>query len=216
MNEERESEPSDGAAPIDIFRAGVVVEAGLALVAAFLGWMVGFNPTATIELTREAIPEHLRAVGWGVVATLPLAAAMWLLERYPLGPVRGLRRLVDEQVRPLFASLTVEQMALLSLAAGMGEETLFRGLLQAGLAEWIGPPQGVWIALVVASIAFGLCHYLSTTYFVLTLLIGVYLGWLFLWTGNLLAPLVTHALYDFLALVYLLRWRRDEEAPAEE
>ena len=32
-----------------------------------------------------------------------------------------------------------------------------------------------------------------------------YLGWLWLASDNLLVPIVTHAAYDFAALVYLLR-----------
>lgn len=209
VNEEDpiEHDPTDEAPSIDIFRVGVILEAGLALVAAVVGWMVGFNPTATIELTRDALPGHAQAAGWGVAATLPLVLLMWLLDRYPVGPLKGFNRMVEEQVTPLFFNLTTEQMALLSIAAGMGEETLFRGLLQAGLADWIGSPRGVWIALAVASVVFGLCHFLTTTYFVLTTVIGVYLGALFLWTDSLLAPLVTHALYDFLALNYLVRGR---------
>ena len=33
-------------------------------------------------------------------------------------------------------------------------------------------------------------------------LIGLYFGGLRLWTGNLLAPIAAHAVYDFLALIY--------------
>jgi membrane protease YdiL (CAAX protease family) len=51
---------------------------------------------------------------------------------------------------------------------------------------------------------FGLAHPISTTYAVLASLIGIYLGFLFVATDNLLVPIVTHAAYDFLALVYLL------------
>ena len=42
-------------------------------------------------------------------------------------------------------------------------------------------------------------------------LLATAMGWcwgLFLVTGNLLAPIVTHALYDFLALLYLVRRTR--------
>jgi membrane protease YdiL (CAAX protease family) len=35
----------------------------------------------------------------------------------------------------------------------------------------------------------------------------LYLGWLWLASGNLLAPIITHGLYDFLALAYLTRRR---------
>jgi membrane protease YdiL (CAAX protease family) len=36
---------------------------------------------------------------------------------------------------------------------------------------------------------------------------GVYLGGLLLLTDNLLAPIATHAVYDFVALIYLTRSR---------
>ena len=35
--------------------------------------------------------------------------------------------------------------------------------------------------------------------------VGIYLGLLWLATGNLLVPIVTHGVYDFAALVWLLR-----------
>ena len=38
-------------------------------------------------------------------------------------------------------------------------------------------------------------------------LIGLYLGWLWLAVGNLLVPIVVHALYDFVALMYLVKVR---------
>jgi uncharacterized protein len=185
----------------------VLLEGGLAVVAAVIGWMVGFNPTETIRLEYDALADHARAVGWGLAAVVPMAVAVWVMDNYPIGRLRDFNRLVDERVRPMFAGLTVEQLALLSVTAGIGEEVLFRGLLQAGLAEWIGSPHGVWYGLGAASLVFGLCHYLDTTYFILTAIIGVYLGALFLWTDNLLAPITTHAVYDFLALMYLLRWK---------
>ena len=38
-------------------------------------------------------------------------------------------------------------------------------------------------------------------------LLGFYLGLLYLETDNLVVPMVVHSLYDFFALVYLVRWR---------
>jgi membrane protease YdiL (CAAX protease family) len=46
---------------------------------------------------------------------------------------------------------------------------------------------------------------LSATYAILAALIGLYLGLLLIWTGSLLAPAVAHGLYDFIALLYLVR-----------
>jgi membrane protease YdiL (CAAX protease family) len=105
----------------------------------------------------------------------------------------------------LFADLSMMQLALISLLAGFGEELLFRGVLQSALGDRIGPPWGIWMGLLVASVIFGMCHWLTSTYALLATLIGIYLGALLLLTGNLIAPIVTHALYDFVALVYMVR-----------
>ncbi len=207
--------PANQSEPVDLFRPGLLVELALALAAAVIGWAIGFNPTASIQLTSQGWPDLWRAAGWGVLATIPMAATVWLMDRYPLGPLREFSRVIEKRVMPLFRSLTIEQMAMLSFAAGVGEEMFFRGLLQAGLEHWIGVPHGRWIALAAASLAFGLCHYVTTTYFVLATLVGVYLGALFLWTDHLLAPMVAHALYDFLAMLYLLRWKKWPSAQQE-
>jgi membrane protease YdiL (CAAX protease family) len=48
-------------------------------------------------------------------------------------------------------------------------------------------------------------HPMTPAYAVLASLAGAYLGWAYLATENLLVPVLAHALYDFTALVYLLR-----------
>ena len=62
--------------------------------------------------------------------------------------------------------------------------------------------------LLAASVLFGLAHPITPAYAVLAAMIGVYLGWLWLaFDKNLLVPITAHALYDFLALIYLVRTR---------
>ena len=95
-------------------------------------------------------------------------------------------------------------MALIALSAGVGEEMLFRGVLQSSLGAWLGIGWG----LAVASILFGLLHPISIPYIFVTIAVGFYLGAEFLLTGNLLTVMVTHALYDFILMAYLLRIHR--------
>ena len=96
----------------------------------------------------------------------------------------------------------------IALLAGIGEELAFRGLLQGGLAHLIGGPTGMLVGLTAAAILFALLHWLSATYALLAGLIGLYLGWLLIVSGNLLLPMTAHTVYDFVMLVYLVRIRR--------
>lgn len=82
-------------------------------------------------------------------------------------------------------NLTTSELALISLMAGLGEEFFFRGAL-------IGP-----LGAILSSAAFALFHAVSFSYFVLALIMGFYLAGVYQWTGNLLAPVIVHALYDF-------------------
>jgi membrane protease YdiL (CAAX protease family) len=117
------------------------------------------------------------------------------------GPVRRLGDLVVEQLGPFLVTLNAAELALVAALAGISEEVLFRGIIQVGLT-WIVPP--VW-ALLLTSVAFGLVHFASRAYAVVAAVMGLYLGALFLMQGSLLAPIVTHALYDFVALIYVAR-----------
>ena len=61
------------------------------------------------------------------------------------------------------------------------------------------------VAIVVVGLLFGLAHSLSVTYFVTATLIGCYLGWLMQAYDDLVAPIVAHALYDFVAIAFIRR-----------
>ncbi len=182
----------------------VLFEGGLALAAVLAGWLFDHDPLLHIRWTWEA-------AGWGAAATLPLLVMMFGCARTALAPCRRMTQLVRRLILPFFRHATWIDLALVSLTAGLGEELLFRGLLQSIVTEWTN----VWIGLTIASVLFGLAHLITPTYGVLATLVGAYLGGLGLVCDNLLAPIVTHALYDFLALLYLLRTNDpDLEQPA--
>jgi uncharacterized protein len=175
-------------------RNAILFEGTLALVAIALGRLLPTQPW-------EQIGWNWLGVGWGLAACVPLLATMLGLRQLRIGPLGQLNRVVDEFVVPLFAGCTILDFALISLVGGLGEELLFRGLIQAALAKWLGAAAGI----ALASMLFGLAHIITPAYAALATMIGIYFGWLWLDTGNLLAPIVAHAVYDFAALVYLTR-----------
>jgi membrane protease YdiL (CAAX protease family) len=176
------------------FLVGVLFELALLVIA--LVWDLVFG---------ESILRHFR---WrpadalaGAISSLPLFVFfVWTLKS-KLQVFARHRQVLDSLVPRLFAGWPVWQWAAISLCAGVCEEVLFRGALQSGLATRVGSAP----AVIVVSLLFGALHLLSWTYGIIAGLIGVYLGVLFLVSGNLLAPVMAHAVYDFAAIFYFLK-----------
>jgi membrane protease YdiL (CAAX protease family) len=164
------------------------------LVALAVGAVVHVAPFATLSW-------NLRGLAAGVAATAPLLLLLAWCLRTLFGPIARLVRTVEERAAPLFAGETAATIAVVAALAGLGEEALFRGVMQTALLARIP----AWAAISLTAAAFGLAHALSLTYAVLAALVGGYLGWLHVASGNLLVPILVHALYDFVALRLLLR-----------
>nr|WP_252971577.1 CPBP family intramembrane glutamic endopeptidase [Marinobacter sp. DS40M8] len=79
---------------------------------------------------------------------------------------------------------------------------LFRGAIQGWLAQHTHDA----VAIVAASVLFGMVHYLSFTYFLLATGLGVVLGVAYALTDSLLLVMVWHGVYDMIALYCLRRF----------
>jgi membrane protease YdiL (CAAX protease family) len=178
---------------------GVLLEGGLALLALILGWLLGHPPLLGFSWS-------LRDAAIGGAATVPLLVLLLMAIRWPIGPLARIKRFIDEEVRPLLGPCSWLELALIALAAGVGEEMLFRGALQGALSRWLGPAPGI----ALASIVFGVLHPITPAYVVIAGMMGAYLGLVWFLNGNLLTVMVAHALYDFVALLVLLRTPRSE------
>jgi uncharacterized protein len=179
-----------------IIMFAVFFEGGLAPLSLLLGWWLGHNPLAQFAWSgTDAL--------LGALAAAPLVLIFLLLTfRWPIGPLRQIKMFCEEEFIPLLAGSSWSDMALIAFSAGVGEEMLFRGVLQSSLGAWLGIGWG----LVIASLLFGLLHPISIPYIVVTAVVGLYLGGAFLLTENLLTVIVTHSLYDFALMSYLLRY----------
>jgi membrane protease YdiL (CAAX protease family) len=106
-------------------------------------------------------------------------------------------RALAQRLASILGSLTPANVVVLALASGLGEEVFFRGALQ---------PR---VGLVLASLLFGLAHLVPRRELVpwagFAALAGVFLGALFDYTGNLLAPAIAHVLVNGVNLRWLSR-----------
>ncbi len=175
----------------------ILFEGSLIGLAGGLGRWFGIDPLAHCTWSPVSL-------AWGCAATLPMFALFLLSYRRPPGPFRHIKQLLLDTLGPSLAACRWYDLLLLGAVAGISEELLFRGVLQ---------PQ---LGLAASNVFFGLAHSISPLYAVLAGGMGLYLGWLLDATGNVLAPIVTHGLYDFLAFVVVARdYRRTtgESAP---
>lgn len=174
--------------------AGIISECALVIAAVVIGRLAGVH-------AFERFRFDALAVAYGVAATLPpLLLLRWCL-RTAWAPMRRLVALVEDRLGPELAGASTPAIVVLSLLAGLGEEALFRGVMQAGIAERFP----AWLGVAGAGLLFGVMHWLTLSYAVLAGLVGMYLGAVFLLSGNLLVPIVAHGLYDIVALSILAR-----------
>ncbi len=182
----------DGLRPFVFF---VLLEAGLAPTSLLIGWCFGYSPLNNFSWSGNAIVA-------GIAAALPMLIFLAVTLRWPIGPMARIRTFFDRELAPLLKECRWSDYLLISVAAGVGEEMLFRGLIQGGLSLFFGP----WAGASAAAVLFGLMHPVSMTYVVVATLLGAYLGVVWLVTGNLLSVMVAHGIYDFLALLILMSY----------
>ena len=145
---------------------------------------------ALFPLTEHLLRDCL--IG-AAAAAIPFALFVFTLsEKAKTIPLLGsMRRMVRGEIKAIFASATLVDICLISLWAGLAEELLFRGVIQA---KW---------GLLAASILFGTLHFVTPAYALLAMVIGFYIGLLHHFFQSLLIPIQLHCIYDFGALIYL-------------
>jgi uncharacterized protein len=144
---------------------------------------------------------------YALLLSLPMLGMLFFFDRSSWEPIAQFRREIDERIIPIFANVKLPDLALIAFFAGVGEELFFRGWLQSVLASRFE----AWLGILIASVIFGLAHYLSPTYAIYAGLTGLYLGVIYQVSGNLYIVMVIHVLYDFIALVYLVKKEKGEE-----
>ena len=175
---------------------------GLALLVEGMAFIIALVLARIWSIPLFPLTEHLlRDCLIGTAgASLPFVLFCFSLsEKAKAVPIiRSLRKTITDDIRTLFASTTFIDICLISIMAGLAEELLFRGVIQA---KW---------GIIAASILFGLLHSVTPAYILLATVIGFYIGLLYQVFQSLLIPIQLHCIYDFGALIYL-RYRVREQ-----
>jgi membrane protease YdiL (CAAX protease family) len=191
--------PALGQLPQSISMMFVVVVCALATVGTVL-WLCQLLPATSLSFgfVKPRLPQLLHAgAAWAVTMwaswAVPIkvdptdaayqasAAAFYSHHR---GVVDYLSDVVDS-----------------SIATPIVEETMFRGLLFAALAQWLP----AWLAVLISSLAFALWHHEPYRIVPLTIM-GLGLAYIYYRSGTLWAPIAAHAVNNWLALTITFVW----------
>jgi membrane protease YdiL (CAAX protease family) len=141
-------------------------------------------------LDLETTTAHLYSALLGLTLGLMSVAATLALVRKTTWA-----RTLHSELRPLASGLPPLGILALAVFSSLGEELLFRSVLQ--------PSTNIWIQALV----FGLAHQLPGkarfTWALWATILGVLFGALFQTTGSLLGPLVAHATINAMNLRFL-------------
>jgi hypothetical protein len=145
-----------------------------------------------------------RWLAWGVggyLAAVPLVTLTSLLNQQLLQGQGGGNPLLPILVESQDNAAKLILWSTVAIAAPFFEEFLFRGFFLPSLTKFLP----VWGAIAVSAICFALAHLNLADLIPLTTL-GLVLGFVYLRSRNLLAPMLLHCLWNsgsFLALVAL-------------
>lgn len=95
------------------------------------------------------------------------------------------------------AGLMIFNLLMIAVLPAVGEELIFRGIIQRGLTKQFGNPH---LAIWIAAALFSAIH-LQFFGFVPRLLMGVAMGYLLFWSGNLWYPIIAHFTNNALSVI---------------
>jgi membrane protease YdiL (CAAX protease family) len=132
-----------------------------------------------IALIFSSIPLVLFL--YSINKALPIPDYLRNMEAQATEAIKGL--LIMDHPGELMANLVI-----IALLPAIGEEVVFRGVLQRQVQRVIFP---TWLAILIAAAIFSAIH-LQFEGFLSRWLLGVLLGWLYWQTGNLWVPAIAH------------------------
>lgn len=205
----------------------VINQLGVFIIPSLLfAWMASRQPRRF--LGADQLPDRLSVLATAVLIFTMLPAVSWLISvnehmQLPdrLDSIETWMRNSEEQAARLTrAFLDVEtytglafNIFMVGIVASLGEELLFRSVLIRLFKQWFG---NIHVAVIVSSILFSLFH-LQFFGFLPRLLLGLVMGYLFVWSGSLWLPVIAHFVNNASAVVvYFFYFKGATSTPVEE
>jgi uncharacterized protein len=101
---------------------------------------------------------------------------------------------------------------VVALLAGVGEELVFRGILQRLFIRWF---KNAWVGIIITAVLFSAIH-MQFYGFLPRMALGILLGAIYFYSGSLWAAILAHFFYDalILTIIHFNPAQMDSDSPA--
>ena len=137
-------------------------------------------------------------------SSIKLPESLLGLEQWAEGLEESMKVLTEYLTEFESTGYFIMAIIVIAIIPALGEELLFRGFLQNILKRIF---KNDHVAIWVAAILFSAIHF-QFYGFIPRMLLGALFGYLYVWTGNLLIPIIAHFLNNSLSLIALYVYQK--------
>jgi len=179
-----------------------------ALVAA---WLFSSNTFDFIAARKKPSEVTLVLVSLSIVAAIPMLNMVtelntrldlphWLdgVEKKMMNMEESAARLTELFLRSDSIGDLMINLFMIALLPAIGEEFIFRGVLQRLISEWT---KNHYVGIIITAFLFSFIHF-QFYGFVPRFLLGIYFGYLLFWSGSIWVPVIAHFVNNGLAVFY--------------
>jgi membrane protease YdiL (CAAX protease family) len=192
-NSEREN-PVEEAPEPDFVRTGLLFYGAMAVAAVV--WRTGIYGEPIFTLSSDSAIFSESPIGRNALLGLGLGLGVVVFS-YLITQMTSFGEDLARAMAEALGPISIPNAILLAFASGLAEEMFFRGAMQPRLG------------FIATSLIFGLVHFVPRREFLpwtgFAVIVGFLFGWVFVYTGNLVAPVVAHFTINAVNLPMLVR-----------
>ncbi|WP_353330429.1 CPBP family intramembrane glutamic endopeptidase [Bacteroides sedimenti] len=178
------------------------------LIAQFLLWEESTSMTLQLRI------PHFSILLWGVIAiisiiplidqlnswnqSIHLPEFMSSIEKWMIDSEKAAEDTTKQLLNVNNWSDFLKNILIIAVMAGVGEELLFRGVLQKIFINWT---QSIHWGILLAAIIFSTIHFQFFGFFPRVVL-GMILGYLYIWSRSIWVPVISHAMNNALTVIF--------------
>lgn len=173
----------------------------------FCARLFSTNSKQYMGLKRPSNMTYFAAGALIMIIAMPLVGLLGELNRhieFPAGIANWMKEKEDSASQVLKGLLLhgsvmdlLLNIVFVAVLAAVGEELLFRGIGQRLLIKWFRSP---WAGIIISAVLFSAFH-LQFYGFFPRLMLGIFLGAMYWYSGSLWVPILGHFVYDALQIV---------------